>query len=115
MSPLSPEKKNSRYRRPDKERPEKSRYRLPAAGAGFVRRNAGFAPARGRNFCPPPLSTSATYTLPSVSTLIPCTPQKAPGNVPHVPQEYWKLPFRSYLIIFDVARSNAHRWREPSM
>ena len=37
------------------------RYLVPPAGtAGLVKRNAGFAPARGRYFWAPALSTSAT-------------------------------------------------------
>src|SRR5262245_14427503 len=74
---------------------------VAAETAGLAKRNAGFAPARGRYFWAPALSTSATYRLPAESTLIPCTPQKPPGKFPHMPQAYMKLPFRSYLIIFD--------------
>src|SRR5687768_14138150 len=91
-------------------------YRVPVVGtAGFVIRNAGLAPARGVNFCAPPLSTSATYRLPAESTWMPCTPQNPPGIGPHMPNVYWRLPFRSYLIILDDARSNAHSMRDPSM
>ena len=39
---------------------------LTVTGAGFATRNAGFAPARGRNFCAPALSTSATARVASV-------------------------------------------------
>src|SRR5947199_4942571 len=97
---------------------QKTRIRylvVPAGTAGLVKRNAGFAAARGRYFCAPPLSTSATYRLPAESTLIPCTPQNPPGKFPHVPHAYMKLPFKSYLIILEEARSNAHRFRDPSI
>jgi hypothetical protein len=35
-------------------------YLVAVVGTPFATRNAGLAPARGRNFWPPPLSTSAT-------------------------------------------------------
>src|ERR1700730_13587113 len=75
---------------------------------------AGFAPFLGTYFCARPLSTSATYRLPSWSTCIPCTPQNPPGKSPKVPQEYRKLPSRSYLIILFVPRSNSQRWRSAA-
>jgi hypothetical protein len=35
---------------------------------------------------------------------MPCTRQKPPGTLPHVPHVYIRSPFRLYLIIFDEAR-----------
>src|SRR3984893_15824870 len=86
-----------------------------AARTGWPTKSSGFAPFRGRNFCTRPFSTSATYMLPSWSTLIPCTPHKAPGQSPFVPHEYKKCPSRSYSRILDVAASAAHRCRSADI
>ncbi len=52
---------------------------------GLATRYAEFAPGLGLNFWTRPLSTSATYRLPSESTLMPCTPQRPPWKLPIAP------------------------------
>src|SRR5688500_12105215 len=90
-------------------------YCFQATRSGLPIMNAASAPLRGLNFWAPPLSTAAVYTLPSWSTANPCTPHMPPGNSPHVPQLYMKLPFRSYFSILLVPRSAAHRYPSVKM